>query len=554
MILSALVWGKTVGHSFVWDDEYFIVSNNAIHSWTSIPGYFTDISTSAGKGYAHAFGVFRPIRNISYLVDFKISHLDPRWCHLHNLILHLLNALLVFLIAKELLKEKFSSLFAGLVYLIHPAQSEVVAWVKCRDDLLAGLFVFTAFLLWLRWHRALNIRQMIILAALYFLACLSKEQAIALPAAFLLYDILICGGNPFKRLWRLYLYLFLAGLTYLAWRHCFIGHTAQSVYLDGGFLPAMMTMFKVGVKYLLILAYPQRLLADYSGILPLKSFIDWHLWLYAGILALFAALVFKSRKRWPVGSFGLCWIVIFLLPVSNLVPMKQYMAERFLYLPIAGFAVAMGAGLLFFRKHTSKIAAASVAIFILTGYGVRSEHRVNVWRNDYTLFAATVQDTPAYAVRPRINLLTVMLNNGEFEKALPIAREIFNMIKDDPSFNARDKAQSAGDLGLALLRTNNTELAKKELLSAIKIDPSYVTPYIYLGFIEGKTGDHPSAIRWFKAAVRVCPEDPSAYYNLGVALKEAGRPEEAKEALKNSIACGYPGPEAHETLAALDNK
>ncbi len=133
LIVCVIIWGKTLSYEFVWDDSYFIVSNTALRSWKMIPNYFTDMSTMAGNGLSKVFVVYRPIRNISYLLDFKIAGLQPGWWHIHNVLLHLFNSILVYLVAKRIFKKGWlPPLTAALIFLVHPVQTETVAWIRRR--------------------------------------------------------------------------------------------------------------------------------------------------------------------------------------------------------------------------------------------------------------------------------------------------------------------------------------------------------------------------------------------------------------------------------------
>lgn len=541
ILLTAAVWGKTVGYKFVWDDDYFIVSNASLRDWSNIPRYFTDISTTAGRGFAKTFAVFRPIRNISYLADFKLASLNPAWWHFHNLILHLINAMLVFLIARKLLGGGLAPIFAGALYLLHPAQCEVVAWVKSRDDLLAGLFFFTAFLLWLRWRpHAVRIRQLLILTALYLLACLSKESAIIFPLIILGYEYWVRdtrnspGGIPSTGLWTTTSSLIATGGLYLLWRYLLIGRMAQTPYLAGDFIPTMLTMLKVGVKYLGLLICPHKLVIDYSWITPLRSFSDWQVWVYGGALGLFVASLFLIRRAWPIGSFGLVWVIICLLPFSNIIQVNAYMAERFLYLALAGFAITAASIMEYIKKHLGRKTALVVMAIILIACGAKSSARASVWKDNITLFTATVHDIPSGVINPRVNLIAYLIGEGKYEEALPLARELWEKAKDKLDIPARDKAEYARNFGLVLLQTGNAEAARELALTAIKIDPSYIKSYVDLGIMEGVKGDHTEALRWFDTAVRLCPADPDAHYNRAIALKSLGRIKESDDAFKKA--------------------
>jgi len=562
LVLCVVVWGRTVEYDFVWDDEYFIVSNPAIRSAIFIPRYFTDVSTVAGKGYANKFCIFRPLRNISYLIDFKLAGLNARWWHWHNLLIHLVNSTLIFLIAKKLFKNQLVSMFGSALFLLHPVQSEVVAWVKCRDDLLACLFILIAFFLWLKWRTHLfRIGRLIIIAILYFLACLSKVQAIIFPLILIVYEYWI-GSQKYKKIIdnknifltqikKVTFYLFIVGLVYLTWRHLFLGRTTQTCYLAGSFLPTMLTMTKVGVKYITLLIYPSELFADYLWIEPLRSLGDWRVWTNGVFLVIFVGCLFASRRRWPVASFGLMWFVIFLLPLSNVVPTMQYMAERFMYLPLAGFVI--GATSILWRMAQRKWQLAMlIAFLVLTACGIKSSERVEVWRDNLTLFTATVDDTSANATRrSRRSLMISLINRGEYEKALPIIQQLLKEGREEKVLSKRSEAKYICDQGFIFVKTGRPKIGTELLLSAITIDPLYTRPYLILGTLEGNAGNHTGALKWFYRAIEKDATDGEVYYNMGISLRELGQKQEAEEAFRKAIANGNENIEVYKSLGAL---
>ncbi|MCH8332889.1 hypothetical protein IIC65_03065, partial [Candidatus Sumerlaeota bacterium] len=179
IVAGWLLWGRTLGHEFVWDDNDFIVRNAALRSWTFLPQYFTSVDTMAGGSFADQFLVFRPLRNVSYRLDFAVAGLNPRWWHATNVWLHVLNALLLYLIARTLMTGPLAPLFAASIFLLHPVQSEVVCWIKARDDLLAAAFSLGLILVWVRWRSPARSRAKMAALALLYLghaASLSAQQ------------------------------------------------------------------------------------------------------------------------------------------------------------------------------------------------------------------------------------------------------------------------------------------------------------------------------------------------------------------------------------------
>lgn len=577
-VAAVAVWWPVQRCGFVWDDEYYVVKNTALREWRMLPAYFTDISTMAGADRAAEFAVFRPLRNISYLIDFSLVGLKPAWWHLHNLLLHTLNAGLLFLLARELFRRRTPALVAALLFLLHPVQTEAVAWIKCRDDLLSTALVLLACLAWCRWGgaamAALAPRRLALICLLYLLACLAKEQAIVLPLLLLLLELAPRLNKAAPRTWcernpappetserRIDLRVCLltcmfamgaAALLFLAWRHVYIGHTAQSGYMAGSLLPTLYTMAEAGAGYLRLLLFPAHLLADYSG---MQAITTWQSAAFLGYAALLLGVfvgVLLAARRLPGFAFGMLWVAVALLPVSNLVAMMQYMAERFLYLPMVGFAIAVPA--LLFAVETPRWARAALGVsaVLLLLCGVRTAARLPTWENNETLYTATVRDTPDSVFRPRRNLMLHWLNSGRYQDALPLARRLYEAgAKAVPPWSPRTRAEHARHLGFLLVQTGQPAEGEKLICEALATDATYAQPHLDLGVMAGRRGDDAAALAAFERAVQREPRNPDAHYNRGIALRQLGREKDAEAAFREAIRGGATEARTFNSLAAL---
>jgi tetratricopeptide (TPR) repeat protein len=558
LAVGVAVWGRTLNFAFVWDDQYFVVTNLSLRSAAFLPRHFTDPATAAGGGYAGRLAVFRPIRNVSYFLDFSAWGLDPRGWHAHNVALHLLNALLVFAVARRLSGPGPGAAAAAAVFLLHPAQTEAVAWVKCRDDLLAALFSLLSLLAWLRWRaRPLSWRHTAALGSLYALACLSKEQAVALPLLWMTGDLLLPAGpagaaaSPPRALRPASVMAFAAVCAgFLLWRHAFLGRTSQADYLAGGFAPQMLTMLRAAARYIGLLVCPWNLLADYSGMEPSVSPADPRALGSAALLLAVALLTLRWRRARPAAALGLCWTALLLAPVSNVVPMMQFMAERFLYLPMAGYALCVGELARAARDASPRRAVALVILLSATA-AAGSARRADVWRDSLSLFAATVRDSPPSALRPRENLLVQHMNAGDFERALPLARGLLAAARADPAATARRRAEHERHVGFSLLGAGRGEEGLAMIRAAALTDPSYAQPLLDMAVTEGLAGRHEAALELFDRAAALAPGEVAVQQGRGIALRNLGRAEEAEAAFRLAIGLGPEDAGPHRSLAAL---
>jgi len=567
MLLAGIAtWMPVFRHGFVYDDELFVVANTCLRDVSFVPQYFTDIHTMAGKGHAEDFKVFRPIRNISYFLDFQISGLNPVWWHVHNLLIHIFNTFLIIQILKRLLNHQAAAMLTGFLFLIHPVHTEVVNWIKCRDDLLALMFVLLAFLVFLN-HRekGIGFRHGLSVSLLYLMACLSKVQAIVFPLLLIAFEWMMPGRPPdlqkrgvVSRILNtntgpLTVALGFTGLGYLVWRHLFIGQSHQTGYHAGyladGLVPTMLTMVRVFAIYLRLLVLPVHLIVDYSWIDPSTTLADFRIWLAAGVILLVVFAAVRLARKRPLPLFGLIWFFVFLLPVSNIIPTMQFMAERFLYLPFAGFALAIGSLLDILTEKKSRLL---VLFLIIIPLCICLSHaRSRVWRDNITLHTCTVSRTSSDVIRPRVALLQSLIQANRFKEALPLAETLWQRLGHDTAYTERQRAEHARNYGLCLWQTGKHELGIQLLSNAAAIDTTYANPYILLGIIAGMNQAHHKALSYFDKAFHLNPDSPDIFYNRAIALRSLNRIDEAVESLKLAISKGYGEPAAHQTLASI---
>ncbi len=240
------VYGNSLKNSFVWDDELLVTGNPSIRSLSNIPGFFrTDLAPEIGGNF------FRPLQAISYTIDYACWGLNPFGYHLTSILIHIANSILVFLLISDLIKRGGSKhslkpapgmdpdivaadyrmvtrivpFLTALLFLVHPVQTESVAYIAGRADLLAAFFMLLAVLLSLESKKIFRL----CLSLIFFLIALSaKEAAIILPLLIVIYHFTrgkMTGRADNIRLsparWY-YLALFLIALIYAAVRYIII--------------------------------------------------------------------------------------------------------------------------------------------------------------------------------------------------------------------------------------------------------------------------------------------------------------------------------------------
>jgi tetratricopeptide (TPR) repeat protein len=332
-VLAFLAYLPCLTGEFVYDDVRFVEKNEKIRSLANAPAFFTDPRTLAPDG-SHG-GIYRPIRTLDFAIDHVLSGGSPFFFHLRNVLYHILGAILVFLIARELpgRRAEHGAVFAGLLFALHPVNTESVAFITSRGDVLLLVTFLGALLLHLRGRRRFA-------AAMLVVSLFCKETAVMFPFAALLVDRLA----GVRSRWGWYgLYAGLAGAYLVLWFFVAAGgefartqHVAT--FWGGSYLANLLTMSKGFLYYAQLLLFPIRLLNDYH--VPAAAGFDVAAMVaLVVVVALFGVAIAGS----PRSRFAALWFFVIMLPTSNLLrPIGIPTAERFLYLPLVGVMIGVG--------------------------------------------------------------------------------------------------------------------------------------------------------------------------------------------------------------------
>jgi len=331
VVFGVIAYGSMLQTPFrVMDDRISIVENPAIKSARNIPGIFQE-------GYFHDQSYYRPLINLSFMGEYQAFGLNSFFYNLDNLILHILNALLVFLLVSRLTHNEAIGFWTGLLFVLHPLQWEAVCNVPGRSILLSAFFVLGSFVLFLEYYKNRRGFASALLLATFFLGLLCKESTGVLPFVVLAY-LSLDKTNPWpqkvKCLWP-----FLAGIAgYLFLRQHFGITNVHQTTQAGVLLLGFVTFLRSVITDLRLFIFPVDL--HYDRCLPfmlsmrqpeaLGTCIFW------GLALIIFVLYF--RKIPPFILFLMAWFCLELLPVSQLVVSigvgagHVSTAEHFLYI------------------------------------------------------------------------------------------------------------------------------------------------------------------------------------------------------------------------------
>jgi tetratricopeptide (TPR) repeat protein len=493
----------------------------------------------AGKTLADWITSPRPMLMLSYWIDYQQNGAEPRAYHVTNVFVHFLNSVLMALICARFLawakvdgrRRDILAVFAGTLFLLHPLQTESVAYVASRSEVLSIFFCFSAFAIFLyqgngpmRWPRALAI------VALFGAAVVTKEHTVMLPALLVLTDY-FWGRGGLRRNAILYGMIPLAGLGGAA----FVFRTLRNADTAGfgmkEFSPAtyLFTQFHVIWTYvrLFFLPFGQNVDAD----VPLsRTLLDPSA--MAGLLGLIGLLTaaWIYRKRWPLAAFGVFMFLLLLAPTSSFVPIRDVLAERRVYLPFLGLLLICLEFLRRLRVQQIAWAGAAVAVICAT----LTYQRNQVWASSLTLWQDTVAKSPR-KLRPRFQLAYAYYELGKcpesaenYESASKLAPLSYELLLDwaialDCAGRDNDaiyKLQQAAlfdnsahvhsELGMVYAKSGRVQDALRELAQAEKIDPRFEMTYVYRGNIAELSGDRAFAAREYQRALAINPSNQAA--------------------------------------------
>lgn len=372
---------------------------------------------------------YLPVPLLAHMLEFRVFGLEPVGYHAVNLLLHVVNAVLVFVVARRALGDDAGALAAAVVFGVHPVQLEAVSLVAQLKTLLATGFLLGALTAYQCFRDGRRLA-LAVAVVLYALACGSKSSVVPFPLLLILYDD-VWGHD--RRTWLDKLPFVLLALA-AAWASAAakVGGEVIKTPHGGSYLATALVMSRVMWEYGAAMFVPIDLApAYYYRREAVFSAASWAA--AAGLVAL-AVVVCRQRRQWPITYFAAGWMALTLLPVANLVPLSVLRADRFLYLPMVGFAVWAGVGLAAAARRAATLAAvprAAVRALVsapLVLWALGTWFYAEVWHDDVRAFTRVVQRQP-WSAKGRYLLALAYRQEGATDAA---RREAATAVSLDP--------------------------------------------------------------------------------------------------------------------------
>jgi protein O-mannosyl-transferase len=495
--LILLCYVNALGNGFVFDDNDQVVGNTLLFKLSNIPAALT--------------ASYRPLRDISFMFDFAVWGEKPFGFHLTNILIHAANAILVFVIVRRLTGVVETAAIAALIFVAHPLQPDAVTYVSGRRDVLFSFFYLGSFYSYLRYHRSRSRIHLILFIACWVLGLMSKEMAATVPGFIFVWSFCELWGEEdgswLGRTWYalrgaflrdkwLYIVLSLAMPAYVYYMAFIKGGSSRASitgfeYWGGSFFTNALTSVMVQAWLLKQLVFPTPVV-QYLGAFPVATtLLDWKVILsIVVVLSVFvAALLLLKRNR--LMSFAILSYFVLLLPVSQIIPHHELVADHYLYLPMMSFGLF--AGLLIqqiaVKSRTATRLAYGFAGAVLIAFAVMTIIRNRDWKDEFTLWQANYKEAPN-SIRAAGNLAGMYATRSQ-NKAVELYKRC---IEIDPAYGpayiglasllqAKDKAREVEDLiqkGLALPEhrglqpgTEDPRIFRAELITALAIVKNY---------------------------------------------------------------------------------
>jgi tetratricopeptide (TPR) repeat protein len=420
------------------------------------------------------FIYYRPILWFSFLLDRFLFECNELFMHFNNVLIHTLNGALVFLIARELNKifkidnASYYAFFVSLFFVLHPINTESVNFISGRTDLLAGFFTFSAFLIFL----LIGLKNYIwcwISSFLYLLALLSKEVAIGLLLAIILFfmikDIPLESNRRIKESLKLLLPFILITVFYFVLRFIASGRSDEGIMMAVGPTNNTDLLVKLGSAIKAFGFYIKKLFIPIPlnfGIIDInRTFYFWF-----GLIALAVSLYLLLRRD-NLSFYFLLAIIFFLpaIPIAISTIAWTPLAERYLYISSFGismFVVKFWANLPFQRRLSEFLVLALLIISALI-----TVNRNIIWQSNLALYADTVKKSPNFApARNEYGL--ALMRRGRYDEAL-------EQFKQAQKFAGNSKYRELPTLNIIAIegRNKKPEELKKDYLKVFELTESY---------------------------------------------------------------------------------
>jgi Flp pilus assembly protein TadD len=516
------------------DAGYFFKNDHVLGglTWTNIKWAFT----SGEQANWH------PLTWLSLMLDAQLFGKGATAPHITNILLHLVNSILVFILVRRWTAMLWRSAAVAMLFAIHPQHVESVAWVAERKDVLSGLFGLLTLLCYTQYSKSGRTLSLSYGLAIFFFACglMSKPMLVTLPFVMLLLDFWPLQRFEVIALARLLIekipfFLLIIASSVVTF---IVQQKGGAVHMFPG-LPLgarLENAFIAFACYLVKFFWPANLA------LPYPHPIHRPAWPVIFSVVQFTALCLAAlalRKRFPYVFTGWFWFVGMLIPVIGLVQIgNAALADRYMYLPSIGLLIALiwGMAEICARWRVSPRFILFAAIFLLLACGLRARSQVDTWKDEESLYVHAVAVTKDNYVATQL-LAYWYSTHGNVQKALDYYH---------------DSLQITNDLATLLYSEDeHGEVSRSYYFDTLSINTNDPTALYDAGNASAKLGHWDEAILDYRRALQIAPNQPDLLANLGYALTQDRQLADADACFQAVLKLNPNSLAAHNNLATV---
>ena len=482
-IFVIFCYGVTLGNGLFFDDEQFIYNNVAVKNF-DLPHLLTkSLSSESGE----ISNYYRPLLFIGFSFEYQLFKDSSFIYHFDSLFLHFLGGVLLFLLIKKLFSDQLLAFSTALLFLIHPIQTEAIAYASGRGDPLSFFFIMLTLLFLLNKGKKYHIISFITLIAALF----SKEIALMTPG--LIFIVLLSQKKSFTKksiLTSLIQTLpyalitisyFILRITVLNFNNTLNFYNSENIY-SSHLQVRLATFFHIFPQYLELIFYPKKLFMERDSVIKVMTTITLPIILsILGIITSFFVSIWK-RKNYPIIFFSLLWIGITFVPTSGILPINGIFYEHFLFFPSVGFFLLTSYVFIsIYRRSKSmtKEILGILFIIIVSLLCFRTIARNLEWHDPITFYNQTLNN--AQSSRIFNNLAMAYADSGRPSEAI---NTYLKAIKIGDSY-----PETHYNLGNSYTSIGDARNAEKEYRKSLEISPAFYLSYIKLYSIYKSKND-----------------------------------------------------------------
>jgi len=532
---SIISYANIMRNNFVWDDNVFIKKSYFIKDFSNITKIFhIDFWEASSRSQKATF--YRPLIIASLILDYAVWKDNPFGYHLNNLLFHALTSIILFFIAC-LFMRRTGAFITALVFAVHPIHTESVTFILGRTDVLSAFFMFTAvnFFFYAHLKKETNIFKVPLFwvgVTSYLLSLFCKEAAIiAMPIIVLIWFVFL-RKIPLKKLCFslipfigvIFLYMVIRFSVYYGGPKLF--HSPPG----GTKIFTYLTMAKIFVVYIGKLLVPIRQSIDYKPdvITSLKSPVFIISTFTLTLILVASALAYRAGKK--IFSFSVFWFFITIMPVSNIISIGLFVADRFLYIPSFALCVLTG-GIFeyFFMNFNDNLRKRACCVFLLTiiiCFTTLTIRRNYDWVVPFRFWWKTAKTTPD-SYRAHGSLALIYMHKGYMKRAVHHSKKAL-------LYNPTD-SRVLGNTAVLYMELQDFDNALLYLKRAIKQDPRDFRSYANLFAIYERLDKPMEAVYNIDKAIKLSPANSQLRMMKANFLRSKKQIDPAVEALKELL-------------------